>query len=335
MLAPLSDGNVLKRGDVLRIETGGGGGHGHPFDRPPEMLAETCSAASSRREAAQRLYGVVLSGGAVDQAATAGCAPTGRRPRHSTARSMSIALADTSLAVAVDIGGTFTDIALHDATSGQVWRAKTPSVPPDPCQAFLTGMRLALDDAGRAATTLGRVLHGTTVATNMILEGKGARTALVTTKGFRHVLAIGRQDIPRARQLSRLGEAGAPGAGLARARDRASASAPAARCSRRSTRRACRPPPRPAAPRRSRRSRSACCIPSPTPRTSGAWPSILRAELPGIAVTASTDVLPVVREYERSLATVLNAAGHAGRRDLRVAAGRAPGRARRSRRRCC
>ena len=46
VLAPLSDGNVLKRGDVLRIETGGGGGHGHPFDRPPEMVAEDVPAAS-------------------------------------------------------------------------------------------------------------------------------------------------------------------------------------------------------------------------------------------------------------------------------------------------
>ena len=45
------------------------------------------------------------------------------------------------------------------------------------------------------------MLHGTTVATNMILEGKGARTALVTTKGFRHVLSIGRQDIPRKANL--------------------------------------------------------------------------------------------------------------------------------------
>ena len=110
---------------------------------------------------------------------------------------MSTALADEFLAVAVDIGGTFTDIALYDAKNGQIWRAKTPSVPGDPSQAFLTGMRLALEDAGRAATALGRVLHGTTVATNMILEDKGARTALVTTAGFRHVLAIGRQDIPR------------------------------------------------------------------------------------------------------------------------------------------
>src|SRR5438128_605467 len=110
---------------------------------------------------------------------------------------MSTPSPESQLAVAVDIGGTFTDIALHDASSGTIWRAKTPSVPSDPSQAFLTGIRLALDDAGRAAPSLKRVLHGTTVATNMILEGKGAKAALVTTQGFRHVLTIGRQDIPR------------------------------------------------------------------------------------------------------------------------------------------
>src|SRR5438105_14036972 len=65
----------------------------------------------------------------------------------------------------------------------------------------MTGVRLALEEAGYDAPTLGRVLHGTTVATNMILEHKGARTALVTTKGFRHVLTIGRQDIPRKANL--------------------------------------------------------------------------------------------------------------------------------------
>ena len=57
----------------------------------------------------------------------------------------------------------------------------------------------------------------------------------------------------------------------------------------------------------SRRSPSACCTPSPTPCTSGETAEILREELPGLAVTISTDVLPVVREYERSLTTVLNA----------------------------
>src|SRR5262249_37273036 len=126
-----------------------------------------------------------------------GCAPSGLKRKHSTVTRMSTALPDASFAVAVDIGGTFTDIALHDARTGEIWRAKTPSVPSDPSQAFLTGVRLALEEAGRQAPTLGRVLHGTTVATNMILEDKGAKTALVTTEGFRHVLTIGRQDIPR------------------------------------------------------------------------------------------------------------------------------------------
>ena len=62
---------------------------------------------------------------------------------------MSTALPNTSLAIAVDIGGTFTDIALHDANSGRIWRAKTPSVPADPSQAFLAGVRLALEDAAQ------------------------------------------------------------------------------------------------------------------------------------------------------------------------------------------
>jgi N-methylhydantoinase B len=66
----LSDGNVLKRGDVLRIETGGGGGHGHPFDRPPEMVAEDVAGGFVTPEAARRLYGVALVDGAVDKAVT-------------------------------------------------------------------------------------------------------------------------------------------------------------------------------------------------------------------------------------------------------------------------
>jgi len=102
----------------------------------------------------------------------------------------------SSYAVAVDIGGTFTDISLLDRNSGAMWRAKTPSIPSDPSQAFMTGVEAVMADAGITAKDLSRVLHGTTVATNMILEDKGARTALVTTRGFRHVLEIGRQDIP-------------------------------------------------------------------------------------------------------------------------------------------
>jgi N-methylhydantoinase A len=219
---------------------------------------------------------------------------------------MSTALADTSLAVAVDIGGTFTDIALYDAKSGRVWRAKTPSVPADPSQAFLAGVRLALDDAGRAAPTLGRVLHGTTVATNMILEDKGARTALVTTAGFRHVLAIGRQDIPRranylawvkpprpvpASRVFEVRERIGAGGTVIEALDEASVHDAAEAC------------------RAQKVEAVAVCLlhSFANPMHERRVAELLRAALPGVAVTASSDVLPVVREYERSLATVLNA----------------------------
>jgi N-methylhydantoinase B len=70
-LAPLSDGNVLRHGDVLRIETGGGGGHGHPFDRPPEHVAEDVAGGFVTAEAARRLYGVALVDGMIDKSATA------------------------------------------------------------------------------------------------------------------------------------------------------------------------------------------------------------------------------------------------------------------------
>jgi N-methylhydantoinase A len=213
---------------------------------------------------------------------------------------------ESSLAVAVDIGGTFTDVALHDAASGQVWRAKTPSVPSDPSKAFITGVRLALEQAGRKADTLDRVLHGTTVATNMILEGKGARAALVTTAGFRHVLTIGRQDIPRranlyawvkparpvpASRVFEIAERIGPGGGIIAPLDEASVLFAAEACRALDV-----------------EAVAVCLLHSfANPVHERRVTDMLRDMLPGVAVTASVDVLPVVREYERSLATVLNA----------------------------
>ncbi|MBN9485720.1 MAG: hydantoinase/oxoprolinase family protein [Alphaproteobacteria bacterium] len=219
---------------------------------------------------------------------------------------MSTPSPETSLAIAIDIGGTFTDIALHDARSGRIWRAKTPSVPTDPSQAFLTGVKLALGDAGHAATSLERVLHGTTVATNMILEGKGARAALVTTAGFRHVLTIGRQDIPRranylawvkparpvpASRVLEVKERIGSGGIVIEPLDEASVSEVAEAC------------------RALKVDAVAVCLlhSFANPAHERRVAEILREKLPGVAVTASSDVLPVVREYERSLATVLNA----------------------------
>ena len=106
-----------------------------------------------------------------------------------------------ALSVAVDIGGTFTDITLADA-AGQTWRAKMPSTPDRSLgRRSWPVCRTALAEADATPDAISRVLHGTTVATNLILEGKTARTALVTTAGFRHVMEIGRQDIPRAANL--------------------------------------------------------------------------------------------------------------------------------------
>jgi N-methylhydantoinase A len=219
---------------------------------------------------------------------------------------MSTPSPESALAVAVDIGGTFTDIALHDASSGRIWRAKTPSVPSDPSQAFLTGIRLALEDAGRAAPSLKRVLHGTTVATNMILEGKGAKAALVTTQGFRHVLTIGRQDIPRrANYLAWVKpERPVPASRVFEVKERIGAGGvviePLDEASVEQAAESCR--------KLGVEAVAVCLLHSfANPAHERKVADILRAKLPGVAVTASSDVLPVVREYERSLATVFNA----------------------------
>jgi N-methylhydantoinase A len=91
--------------------------------------------------------------------------------------------------VAVDIGGTFTDVVLE--TGGRRVTTKTPTTPDAPAQGVMTGLACVLREAGLAPGDVGLVLHGTTLATNAILERKGAVTALVTTQGFRDVLEIG------------------------------------------------------------------------------------------------------------------------------------------------
>jgi N-methylhydantoinase A len=98
--------------------------------------------------------------------------------------------------VGVDVGGTFTDVLLVDTESGETWRAKTASTPEDQCVGVLRGVQRVCEAAGVDAGAIGEVLHGTTVATNAILEGKGAKVGLVTTRGFRQVLQIARSYVP-------------------------------------------------------------------------------------------------------------------------------------------
>ena len=101
-----------------------------------------------------------------------------------------------SYRLGVDVGGTFTDVLLVEEGSGSTWRAKTASTPADQAVGVLNGIGQVCAAAGIELSEVAQVLHGTTVATNAILEGKGATVGLVTTKGFRQVLQIARSYVP-------------------------------------------------------------------------------------------------------------------------------------------
>src|ERR1700736_2137266 len=94
--------------------------------------------------------------------------------------------------LAVDIGGTFTDVALEH--EGRLSTTKVLTTPSAPEQGVKEGVAAILSAAGLAAEDVAIVIHGTTLATNAIIERKGARTALVTTEGFRDVLALGNES---------------------------------------------------------------------------------------------------------------------------------------------
>ena len=91
------------------------------------------------------------------------------------------------LKLGVDVGGTFTDVVGINE-DGKVYFAKTPSTPEDQSIGVLNGIRALLEELGVAPDCVTGVAHGTTVATNTLLERNGAVTALITTKGFRDVL---------------------------------------------------------------------------------------------------------------------------------------------------
>ena len=208
--------------------------------------------------------------------------------------------------LAIDVGGTFTDITFADAATGATWIAKTPSTPEDLSAGFITAVRKVLSLAGRGPADVLRVFHGTTTATNAILEGKTPPTALVTTAGFKYVLEIGRHDIPRHGNLygwskpvrpitpDRVFEVterlDADGSVLTRF-DEEEARAVA-------------------------RQLAQLGIPSvavvflhayANPAHEQRMQALLAEEYPGVLVSLSSEVLPQFREFERSMATALNA----------------------------
>jgi N-methylhydantoinase A len=209
-------------------------------------------------------------------------------------------------AIALDVGGTFTDVALVHEPSGRLWVTKTPTTPDDPSTGFIGGIDKALRLAGVEPAALRHVLHGTTTATNAILEGKGAPTGLLTTAGFRDVLEIGRHDIPRRANMFAWvkprrpvspelifeigGRVAVDGTEL-EPLDEAAVRTAARRL------------------REAGVDSVAICFlhgyaNAEHERRAGA---LLLAEHPRCAVSLSSEVLPVFREFERSMGTVLNA----------------------------
>ena len=209
--------------------------------------------------------------------------------------------------LAVDVGGTFTDITFTDAATGSVWVAKTPSTPGDLSAGFITAVRKVLALAGRAPADVLRVFHGTTTATNAILEGKTPPTALVTTAGFKYVLEIGRHDIPRHGNLYGWSKPARPITPdrVFEVSERLDVDG------------SVRIPLDEAGARALARQLAHLAIPAVAVVFLHAYANaaherrmavILAEEYPGVLVSLSSEVLPQFREFERTMATALNAA---------------------------
>ena len=98
--------------------------------------------------------------------------------------------------VGVDIGGTFTDFMLYDTESGAVHVHKVPCTPREPERAMVSGLAELCTAAGMTPAEVSGVFHGTTVATNAVLEHEGAVAGMITTRGFRDIVHIGRHQRP-------------------------------------------------------------------------------------------------------------------------------------------
>jgi N-methylhydantoinase A len=127
-----------------------------------------------------------------------------------TTDNVSLFLADTTNArgnvagikvVGVDVGGTSTDIFVVDQTTSESFVYKIASTPENPAIAIVEGLQKLIDSAKLKVDEIARFAHGTTVATNALLQRKGGKVALVTTKGFRDLLEIGRQTRPHMYDL--------------------------------------------------------------------------------------------------------------------------------------
>src|SRR5690349_8345475 len=105
-------------------------------------------------------------------------------------------MSERRVRIGIDTGGTFTDVVAVDEETGRTTTTKTPSTPADPAEGFLNGVRKVLGLMGLTGEAVTAVSHGTTVATNQLLEGKLDRIGFITTEGYESILEIARQSVP-------------------------------------------------------------------------------------------------------------------------------------------
>jgi N-methylhydantoinase A len=207
--------------------------------------------------------------------------------------------------IGVDIGGTFTDLQILDEASGALYSLKTPTTPDDPSIGLMTGIAAAARRFGFRLDEIGFLLHGTTIATNAVLERKLPRGALIATAGFEDVIEIGRHNrrdvyglrpspppvlIPRDRRLGIAERIAATGA-VELAPDDAAIAALVARL----------------AALEAETVAIALINAFVNPAHEHRLRDAIAAALPGLPVAISSEISPEIREYERSSTTVLNA----------------------------
>ena len=109
---------------------------------------------------------------------------------------MSLATSPPRLRIGIDTGGTFTDIVAVDTGTGAMRVTKVASTPANPAVGLVRGIKQILDDSQAGSDAVTSLAHGTTVATNALLQGEIASLGLIVTEGFRHILEIARQSVP-------------------------------------------------------------------------------------------------------------------------------------------
>src|SRR6476661_6840627 len=105
-------------------------------------------------------------------------------------------MAQRRIRIGIDTGGTFTDVVAFDEDSGELITTKTPSTPSNPADGFINGVHKVLDILGATGADVTAVCHGTTVATNKLLEGKVEQLGFITSEGYEFMLEIARQAVP-------------------------------------------------------------------------------------------------------------------------------------------